>query len=301
MKLARRAQFVAQTHVVNIADRPVRLHDTMSAGNNSQTDMYIIRDGDGNDTITDFDPGEPDIISFDMVEINSFQDVQDRLSYDGTNTIITYDNGSTTTLNNVHPNDLTSTNFQYQSSPVCLLAGSQITTANGSISIEDLCVGDLVLTLDNGLRPIVEILRQDIDFDAFNACHKPILMPRNALGKNTPNAALITSPQHRVLFACPETNIQILVAAVKLTKRKGVRRKRGAKNAVYYNLLLEGHQIIYANGCAVETLLVTPFTKARLKSASCLASKLTKAARPITGVDPLFDAVADKTPMELSV
>lgn len=71
----------------------------MSAGNSSPSDTFVIRDGDnGHDRITNFEPGEPDIVRFDMAEMSSFQDVLDRITVSGSDTIITYDNGFTLRL-----------------------------------------------------------------------------------------------------------------------------------------------------------------------------------------------------------
>lgn len=85
--------------------------DVMSAGDGSPTDTFVIRDGDGDDTITDFDPSEPDVIACRMAEIDTIQDFYDRLIADGSDTVVTYDSGDTTRLLNVSPGDLGPANF----------------------------------------------------------------------------------------------------------------------------------------------------------------------------------------------
>jgi len=270
--------------------------DRMTAGNNSQTDTFVIRDGDGNDIITDFDPSEPDIIRFDMAEISSYQDVQDRMTSDSNHVYITYDNGQVTKLENTNINELSATNFQYESSPVCLLEGTKIATPKGQVAIENLRIGQVVNTLDRGPMPIVDIVEQVIEFDHLQHRHKPILISQGALGDSIPSQDISLSPQHRVALREATTETEVLIAAVKLTGRRGVRRQRGLKNAVYFNLLLDGHQIIFANGCAVETLLLTPFTHARVsqtgtKSFDSPIRHIIHRDGPFTGFDALERAL----------
>ncbi len=238
--------------------------DTLTAGNGSTTDTFVIRDGDGNDTITDFDPYEPDIIRFDMAEMNSYQDVLDRITTDGPDTIITYDDGSTTRLLNVNPSDLSSTNFEFGPEPVCIEAGARIATPVGPRPIECLRQGDLVDTRDNGPQPIAQIIADPIRFRGAADRRKPILIAKGALGAGTPSSDLVLSPQHRVLMIDDEKGTSVLVPAVKLLGFPGIRRMSGRKKARYFNLLLDGHEIVFANGCAVETLLLTAYARARL-------------------------------------
>ncbi|MFL4468375.1 Hint domain-containing protein [Tateyamaria armeniaca] len=238
--------------------------DVMSAGSGSRTDTYVIRDGDGNDTITDFDPNEPDIIRFDMDEMSTYQDVLDRITTDGNDTIITYDNGSTTRLLNTDPATLSSTNFEFGPGPVCLCEGTMIETPSGPRPVEDLKVGDLVITLDHGPQPVAHVIFETVRFRNRHDRRKPIMVAQSALGPMVPDCTTILSPQHRVLVPCGAVGQDVLVPAVKLTGRAGVRRMRGRKSAQYYNLILDRHSIIMANGCFLETLLVSDFILPKL-------------------------------------
>ncbi|WP_299725547.1 Hint domain-containing protein [uncultured Tateyamaria sp.] len=270
--------------------------DVMTAGNSSPSDTFVIRDGDGNDTITDFDPGEPDIIRFDMVEMNSFQDVLDRMSSDGPDTVITYDNGQSVRLLNVSPGSLSSTNFQFGPGPVCLGEGTYVETPDGPRCIETLRSGDLVMTLDHGPQPILHVLSETIAFRDRNDRQKPILIARGALGPGLPFAEMCASPQHRVLVNSPATGGEALVAAVKLVGRKGVRRMRGCRHITYFNLLLRQHELILANGCPVETLLLTPYSLLKLAALQIMVDPTRVAmtsARPIVQRDPLLRLQSD--------
>ncbi len=264
--------------------------DTMAAGNGSTTDTFVIRDGDGNDTITDFDPSEPDIVRFDMVEMNTYQDVLDRISTDGPDTIITYDNGSTLRLQNTNPGDLSATNFEFAPGPVCLEAGTLVETPEGLQRIEDLRPGDLVVTLDHGPQPIVEIVEERVRFGDRNDRRRPILLKEGALGPRTPRRDLVVSPQHRLVVRCPHRDADVLVAAFRIQGRKGIRRMSGRREAHYFNLLMASHEIIFANGCRVETLLLSGPVAWKLDGRVPEFLAPTSPARPVVAQDPLVDA-----------
>lgn len=260
-----------------------RGNDTMSAGNSSTTDTFVIRDGDGSDTILDFDPGEPDVIAFNMAEIQTFQDFQDRLSMDGGDTVITYDNGETTRLIGVNMDNLSAQNFSTEAGPVCLHADTLIQTPDGWTSVQSLTEGDLVTT-DGKVAEVIEaVCVQRLHFTNRFDQGKPILIAKDSLGKGYPFRDCIVSPQHRI--ALPKTSGEVnFIAAVKLCERPGIRRMLGRKMAIYHNILLSRHAIIFANGLPVETALLTDFTrKAFQKKADHLSNM--KPLHPIIKVD----------------
>ncbi|PVA10738.1 hypothetical protein DC366_07630 [Pelagivirga sediminicola] len=55
-----------------------------------------------------------------------------------------------------------------------------------------------------------------------------------------------------------------MVPAVKLVDRPGIRRMRRVAQAEYYNILLDRHSVLDAEGMLVESLLVTLRSQARL-------------------------------------
>lgn len=277
--------------------------DVMSAGNGSTTDTFVIRDGDGNDTITDFDPFEPDIVRFDMAEMSTYQDVLDRISLDGPDTIITYDNGSTLRLQNVDSANLSATNFQFGPGPVCLEAGTIVQTPDGPRPIETICVGELVDTMDHGPQKVVRVISEFIKFTDQTDKHRPILVSKGSITKSVPAKDIVCSPQHRFLVGCPNTQQDVLVAAIKLVSRKGIRRMMGRKSAHYINLLMERHEIIIANGCPVESLLMTPYLAMKFSAErgfelnSC--SKM-RPARSIVFQDPILGSKVQATKRQLA-
>ncbi|MEP4194148.1 MAG: Hint domain-containing protein [Aliishimia sp.] len=241
-----------------------RGNDVMSAGNQSTTDTFVIRDGDGSDTITDFDVAAPDIIAFHMAEISDFQDVVDRMSTVGNDTIITFDNGDFLCLPYVVTADLCPPNFTYNSGPICMLKGTMIATPQGSRAIETLGVGDKVLTEANGAQSVCAIVKQSMHFAAGSEKDMPVLIKAGSLSDASPKQDLILSPQHRLPVTDPHNGGDVLVAATKLTGRRGIRHLKDMSHVTYYNILLDHHEIIVANGCRVESLLLTPYSARHL-------------------------------------
>ncbi|MEX3016756.1 Hint domain-containing protein [Gymnodinialimonas hymeniacidonis] len=219
-------------------------------------DAFVIRDGHGNDVITDFDP-DKEIIAFEMTEIASFSDVSARLTEQNGNSIITFDNGDLITLYGVTNADLSPSNFAYSAGPVCLMEGTMIQTERGEVAIEYLRPDDIIWTKDKGWQAIRLVTFERMVFTHRDDPAKPILIPSGALGSGMPKVDLITSPQHRILQILPRTGEEILVPAVKLIGENGIRRMRGKRRVHYLNIVLERHSIIQASGCWVESMLIT--------------------------------------------
>ncbi|PWE29908.1 hypothetical protein DDZ14_16370 [Maritimibacter sp. 55A14] len=139
--------------------------------------------------------------------------------------------------------------YAYSNMVACLAAGTMIDTPGGPLPIEKLRTGDLVTTLDDGPQPLRHLLRRDVVFDQSNANHKPILISAGALGHDLPQRHLRLSPQHRVMNA----RSACLVASKALTALPRVRQMQGLRKVSYFNPAFDRHQIILAEGLAVES------------------------------------------------
>ncbi|MEO1777388.1 MAG: Hint domain-containing protein [Pseudomonadota bacterium] len=252
---------------------------------NDGADVFVIRDADTangsqNDTIQDFNVSE-DALAFEMAEISSFQDMMDRAAADGMDTVFTFNDGSTLRVRWVQPNEFSSANFYDTSAPVCLAAGTPIATARGDVVIEALRVGDHVLTRDHGLQPLRAKTMQTMVFRTRHDRARPVMIHANRLGPGHPRTDIVLSPQHRVLDCTGAT--ERLIPAHRLTGRAGIRRMRGVRQVQYLNLLFDRHEVIYAAGLPVESLLLTSATVplvARLGRPGLL-DKARAPARPI--------------------
>ena len=98
------------------------------------------------------------------------------------------------------------------------------------------------------------------------------------LGRGLPRRPLVLSPQHRLLIAAPELapaagGMEALAPAVGLTGLPGVRRMRGKRQVVYIALMLERHEVIEAEGVAVESFYPGPVGLATLSPFELLTLK----------------------------
>lgn len=178
----------------------------------------------------------------------------------------------------------------YQNSPAfvsCFGPDTWIDTPDGRRQITTLHTGDLVSTEDSGAQPIARVLhsRVPIDADAM----RPIALAPGCLGPQVPDRRLTLSPQHRVLHILP-CGREVLSPAKGLLDRRGVRIKRGVKVADYYHLLLPRHEVIRANGLAVESLFLGDYGLRRMHPRLRLALEQAHAqghthhpARPFVG------------------
>ncbi|MFU8863957.1 MAG: Hint domain-containing protein [Rhodobacterales bacterium] len=133
----------------------------------------------------------------------------------------------------------------------CFLRGTHIDTPDGPRPVESLRAGDLVLTLDAGPQEIVWI---GSDVAEGSGTDAPVLIREGALGNRTD---LYVSPQHRMLICDPLSELhsaepEVLVAAVHLVNGKTILRAP-RKEVEYFHILLDEHQIIFAEGAPSES------------------------------------------------
>jgi Ca2+-binding RTX toxin-like protein len=142
----------------------------------------------------------------------------------------------------------------------CFTPGVRIATPRGDVAVEDLCLGDLVITRDAGPQPIRWIGSRRLGL-ADLIVHpnlQPIRIGKGALGQGLPLCDTLVSPQHRMLIegAGPEMLFgepEVLVAATHLQSLPGVSQVL-TPGVTYIHLLLDTHEVICANGAWSESL-----------------------------------------------
>lgn len=147
--------------------------------------------------------------------------------------------------------------FQY----TCYAKGTLIEASGGLVPIEALKIGDLVQTLDNGPKPICW-QRQDVQpLNGAERDKKPVLISANALGKGRPERDTIVSPQHRIFVGGHgqlqnHFETQAFAPAKALTGLQGIRHMNGKQQVIWCHFALDRHEVVMANGCLSESLLV---------------------------------------------
>ncbi len=153
-----------------------------------------------------------------------------------------------------------------QTAVPCFLAGTLIDTPEGPRAVEDLRVGDLVLTLDNGPQPVRWIGRSQVDGTGELA---PLCIRAGTIG-NTRD--LHVSPNHRILVRSSQAELlfgssEVLVAAKFLMD--GVNVTRAPRPvADYLHLMLDHHELIFSEGAPTETLFAGPMALQALPEAA---------------------------------
>ncbi|WP_158270014.1 Hint domain-containing protein [Litoreibacter ponti] len=202
---------------------------------------------DASESVALVDPSTGDFIVFNMSPIPS--DWTNEPGFPGTTLVGEVDGAAVQEDQNAGSSyryNSTSESYEYSATSVpCVVRGTLIVTPGGPVPVETLRPGDMIATLDAGAMPVLWIGHHRVDINAPGRRH---LAPVR-IGGAMP--ALLLSPQHRLL-----TRSGHLAPAKGLLRMRGVRRERADRIVSYYHLLLERHCIIFANGLAVESLLL---------------------------------------------
>ncbi len=198
------------------------------------------------------------VVAGQIITLPSGQQIQ--LNADGTITI--FGNGDVEQMNFTYtvngPGGNTATGLVNVTTIPCFVAGTMILTPTGERPVEDLAIGDLVVTHDDGPQPVRWIGRRHMDAVGPLA---PIDIRAGTFGDHR---QLLVSPQHRVLvrdsladllFGAPE----VLVAARDLVNHRSVRVREGG-TVDYVHILFDKHQLVSSAGLATESFLPGPQT-----------------------------------------
>lgn len=146
---------------------------------------------------------------------------------------------------------------------VSFARGTAITLAGGrQQAIETLAPGDLVLTRDHGKQPVRWVGRATLRAEGAFA---PVVIGKGVLG----NAAdLVVSQHHRVFLYQRQrregvATSELLVQARHLVNDDSVWLREGGFTD-YFSLVFDRHEIVYAEGIPVESLMVSEATVTRL-------------------------------------
>ena len=142
---------------------------------------------------------------------------------------------------------------------VSFVRGTRITLASGELrAVEELSVGDRVLTRDDGPREIRWIGHTTLRATGTFA---PVSIAPGAMHNDQ---ELRLSPDHRIfVYQRSDTlgagRAEVLIKARHLVNGTTILQTEGGF-VDYYQLLFDDHHIIYAEGIAAESLMVDPRT-----------------------------------------
>ena len=144
---------------------------------------------------------------------------------------------------------------------ICFTPGVMILTPEGEVAVEELQVGDRVITRDHGVQAIRWIGATTLPADYVNrtSSMRPILIRKDALGPGQPARDMRLSRQHRILvrdwraellFGQPDG---VLVPAVSLLNDDTIREDRPTGPVTYIHMAFDTHEVVYADGLEAES------------------------------------------------
>lgn len=165
-----------------------------------------------------------------------------------------------------------------------LLIGTVIATQTGWCAVEDLAVGDKVLTAHNGLRRITHIQRATVYFGSSR--NPPIHLPANALDNR---GAVTVLPAQKIVVAKHLTSLNApcapaLITASNLIGLWGICQQQDARVAEIVTIGFAEDQIVQTNGlvllhCPAAPRIATPDVPARPNAIVQIAIDLSARAR----------------------
>lgn len=169
----------------------------------------------------------------------------------------TPNDGSVLTNGTVSATTFVTTSTQYDVNdlgPPCFTAGTYIATADGPRKVEDIGVGDLVVTRDNGLQPVRWVGRRQVSGRGKFA---PVRIVKGALG-NTRD--LRVSPQHRMVIEDWRAQLflgqdEAFCPAIRLVNGDTIHRAP-CDQVTYVHIMFERHEVIFAEGAPSESFLI---------------------------------------------
>jgi hypothetical protein len=146
----------------------------------------------------------------------------------------------------------------------CYLRGTKLLTPAGEIAVENLAIGDTLITRFGGYQRIKWIGRQSYarPFIRHNREKLPVRIEAGALGPNLPKRDLLVSPGHSMLIA------GVLILAKNLVNGVTITQTDAPEQIDYFQPEFETHDCVMAEGAWSETYADTPGLRAQFHNAA---------------------------------
>jgi hypothetical protein len=133
----------------------------------------------------------------------------------------------------------------------CFLRGTLIRTPGGEVPVEDLVIGDRLVTHAGGIRPIRWIGRRSYAgrFAAGNRDVLPVRIRAGALADGVPRRDLFISPLHAMFVD------GMLIPASALVNGTSITQLESVEQVEYIHVELDTHDVIFAEGAPSETFV----------------------------------------------
>ena len=159
-------------------------------------------------------------------------------------------------------------------------SGTRIRTPRGDVAVDDLRIGDNVVTVSGESRPIMRIEAQTIAQPGREMA--PIRVRANAFIDNQPGRDLLLSPGHCIVAKVMD---EVFLPVSELVNGATVARETPGE-VTYWRVELARHDVILAEGLKVESCLAA--------AADGGPANATERARPIVVKGPVIDAAQQR-------
>jgi Hint domain len=160
-----------------------------------------------------------------------------------------------------YPNTPVLTSFVYSQGPfsdggfdfqvteaACFLPGTRILTEAGEVPVEDLRVGDSIVTLGGRTRRLCWIGEGHVQATpGWRNAATPITVCKGALGEQMPNRDLHVTKGHSLFLD------DVLIPVEFLVNHRSIVWNDRARDVTVYHLELDAHDILLANGAPAES------------------------------------------------
>jgi hypothetical protein len=130
------------------------------------------------------------------------------------------------------------------------MANTLVRTPAGETAVEDLKIGDLVLTYDGQSVPVRWIGRQTVARSFIDELHLPIRIKSSALDDNVPCRDLLVSPDHALLVDGALIHAGALVNGTSIVREPNV-----PALFTYYHVEVGDHSLVLAENAPAETFV----------------------------------------------
>lgn len=229
--------------------------DRMIGG--ADDDTFIVSSAeDGSGDVVNGSTGGTDFDTLDLTGSGPLRIVNQTLDEDGDST-----SGLVEFLDGVSGDVIGTLTFtEIENIVPCFTPGTSIATPRGEFLVEDLQVGDTVITRDNGIQEIrwIGAKRMDGRMLMQNPHLMPILVKQGSLGHGLPERDMLVSPNHRMLVNNDRVPLyfddtEVLVSAKHLVNpREGVQSIQSV-GVTYIHFMFDRHEVVLSNGAWTES------------------------------------------------
>ncbi|MCK8465414.1 Hint domain-containing protein [Aliiroseovarius sp. S1339] len=150
--------------------------------------------------------------------------------------------------------------LEQPSGVICFAPGTRLRTHSGEVCVEELREGDELQTRDNGTQKVLWIGNKRITGARMFAMPalRPIRLRAGAIRSGQPDADLVVSGQHQILLNGKRARElfnedEVLISARDLVDERRVVVDYTIREIVYHHVLLENHEVVWANGVPAES------------------------------------------------